>query len=49
MNDFETIWYEKYMKNMVTYETLEKLVKAKKLSAMEIDEWKKEREEKFGY
>jgi hypothetical protein len=49
MSTFEEIWYNKYMNNYCTASTLIKLAKAKKLDETIINEWIKERKEKFGY
>lgn len=42
-------WEEKYMKNMVTIETLNKLVKAGKLTQKEVDDMVARRLEEEGY
>ena len=42
-------WEEKYMKNMVTIETLNKLVNAGKLTQKEVDDMVARRLEKEGY
>lgn len=42
-------WYEKYMKNMVSIETLNKLVLANKLMQEEVDIMVANRLEQFGY
>lgn len=42
-------WYEKYMKNMVTLETLNKLVAAEKLTQAEVDTMVTDRLEQYGY
>lgn len=48
MTNFERDWYEKFMRNMVTVETLRKLAAAGKLDAETIDAWAAERMEKYG-
>lgn len=42
-------WYEKYMKNMVSVTTLNKLVAANKLTQKEVDDMISERLELYGY
>jgi len=42
-------WYEKYMKNMVSIATLNKLVKAGKLTQSEVDKMVADRLEQYGY
>ena len=42
-------WEEKYMKNMVTIETLDKLVNAGKLTQKEVDDMVARRLEEEGY
>jgi uncharacterized protein YaaN involved in tellurite resistance len=42
-------WEEKYMKNMVTIETLNKLVNAGKLTQKEVDDMVARRLEEEGY
>lgn len=42
-------WREKYMKNLVTIETLQKLVKAGRLEQEEVDAMMQERLEEYGY
>ena len=42
-------WEEKYMKNMVTIETLNRLVKAGKLTQKEVDDMVARRLEEEGY
>ena len=42
-------WYDKYMINAVSIETLNKLVKAGKLSQEEVDEMVTDRLELYGY
>lgn len=42
-------WEEKYIKNMVTIETLNKLVKAGKLTQKEVDDMVARRLEEEGY
>ena len=42
-------WYDKYMINAVSIETLNKLVTAKKLTQTEVDRMVSDRLEKFGY
>ncbi len=49
MTVFEEIWYVKYMNNLVTLDTLKKLVKAEKLEQTMVDAWITERLEKHGY
>lgn len=49
MNAFEQNWYDRFMKNMVTVATLNKLVAAGKLQQLTVDLWIQERLEKFGY
>lgn len=41
-------YYDKYMQNRVTVESLEKLVKAKKLTQQELDTMIADRLEKYG-
>jgi len=41
-------WKERYMRNLVTLETLLLLVGAKKLKQADVDAWVKERKEKYG-
>lgn len=43
------MWYEKYMKNLVTLETLNKLVAAGKLTQAEVDQMVADRLEEYGY
>lgn len=42
-------WKEKFMKNMVSIETLNKLVAADKLTQNEVNSWVAERQELYGY
>jgi hypothetical protein len=49
MTTFEEVWYNKYMNNYCTASTLIKLANAGKLDETIINEWIKERKEKFGY
>lgn len=42
-------WHEKYLKNMVTVDTLNKLVAAGKLSQEEVDQMVADRLEQYGY
>lgn len=42
-------WYEKYMKNLVTLSTLNKLVAAGKLTQDEVDQMVADRLEQYGY
>lgn len=49
MTAFEETWYIKYMNNLVTLDTLKKLVKAEKLEQTLVDAWVTERLEKYGY
>lgn len=42
-------WYDKYMNNMVTLDTLNKLVKAGKLTQEEVDKMVTDRIAKYGY
>lgn len=49
MTTFEQSWYVKYMNNMVTTTTLNKLITAGKLNQLTVDLWVKERLDKFGY
>ena len=42
-------WYEKYMKNMVSMATLNKLVIAGKLNQQEVDKMVADRLEQYGY
>lgn len=42
-------WYDKYMKNMVTIETLNKLVAAGKLTQEEVDQMVSDRLNQLGY
>lgn len=42
-------WYDKYMKNLVTIETLNKLVAAGKLTQAEVDQMVADRLEQYGY
>ena len=49
MTPFEQAWYTKYMNNMVTLDTLNRLVATDKLSRETVDSWVQERIEKYGY
>ena len=42
-------WAEKYMKNMVSIATLNKLVAANKLTQSEVDKMVSDRFEQYGY
>lgn len=42
-------WKEKYMKNMVSKSTLDKLVAAGKLTREDVDGWVAARLEQYGY
>lgn len=42
-------WYEKYMKNMVTIESMNKLVAKKLLTQAEVDKMVQDRKDKYGY
>ena len=42
-------WYDKYMKNLVSIETLNKLVAAGKLTQAEVDQMVADRLEQYGY
>lgn len=42
-------YYEKYMTNRVTVQSLEKLVETGKLTQEQLDTMKKDREDKYGY
>ena len=42
-------WYDKYMINAVSIETLNKLVRAGKLSQEEVDQMVADRLEQYGY
>ena len=49
MTEFEQGWYIKYMNNLVTLATLNKLVRAGKLNQLTVDLWVQERLDKYGY
>lgn len=49
MTPFEQGWYVKYMNNLVTLDTLNKLVSAGKLNQLTVDLWVQERLDKNGY
>ena len=49
MTPFEQSWYIKYMRNMVTLDTLNRLVNAGKLDALMVEDWVEERQQKYGY
>ena len=49
MTPFEQGWYVKYMNNLVTLDTLNKLVSAGKLDSVKVEEWVEERQQKYGY
>ena len=42
-------WYDRYMNNMVSIATLNKLVAAGKLSQAEVDQMVADRMEQYGY
>jgi len=42
-------WYEKYMKNLVSIDTLNKLVVAGKITQQEVDKMIADRLEQYGY
>lgn len=42
-------WYDKFMKNMVSIETLNKLVSASKLTQEEVDTVVADRLQQYGY
>jgi hypothetical protein len=48
MEPFAQEWHDKYMKNAVTAETLQKLVGAGKLSAEDVEAWIAERKAVYG-
>ena len=49
MTAFEQSWYTKYMNNLVTIDTLNKLITAGKLNKLTVDLWVQERLDKYGY
>lgn len=49
MTPFEQSWYTKYMNNLVTVDTLNRLVSAGKLDALMVEDWVEERHQKYGY
>lgn len=49
MTVFEQAWKTKYMNNLVTVDTLNKLVSAGKLDALMVEDWVEERQQKYGY
>lgn len=49
MTPFEQSWYAKYMSNMVTLDTLNRLVNARKLDSLMVEDWVEERQQKYGY
>lgn len=49
MTPFEQNWHDRYMKNMVTVATLNKLVAAGKLEESMVNQWVEERKELLGY
>lgn len=49
MTAFEQGWYVKYMNNLVTLITLNKLVSAGRLDSMMVEDWVEERQQKYGY
>lgn len=49
MTAFEQGWYVKYMNNLVTLGTLNKLASAGKLDSMMVEDWVEERQQKYGY
>lgn len=49
MTAFEHSWYVKYMNNLVTLDTLNKLVSAGILDPMMVEDWVEERQQKYGY
>ena len=49
MTVFEETWYNKYMNNMCTLATLNKLINASKLSEDLVNEWVEERLKIKGY
>ena len=49
MTPFEQSWCIKYMSNMVTLDTLNRLVNARKLDALMVEDWVEERQQKYGY
>lgn len=42
-------WYDKYMRNLVSIETLNKMVVAGKLTQAEVDQMVADRLEQYGY
>ncbi len=49
MSEFEKKWYDLYLRNMVTVETLNKLVVSGKLSKEDVESWVVERLKKHAY
>ena len=49
MTEFEKIWYDKYINNLCTIETLNKLMRANKLKEDMINSWINERSKTKGY
>ena len=49
MTPFEQVWYVKYMNNLVTLDTLNKIVSAGRLDPMTVEDWVEERQHKYGY
>ena len=49
MTVFEQTWKTKYMNNLVTVGTLNRLVSAGKLDALMVEDWVEERQQKYGY
>ncbi len=49
MTAFEQTWHDKYMNNLCTEATLNKLAQAQKLNTKDVQNWVKERMETYGY
>lgn len=49
MIEFSNKWHNLFMKNMVTEESLQRLVNANKLIQSDVEKWKAERLEGYGY
>ena len=49
MTVFEETWYVKYMNNLVTLDTLKKLVKTDKLTEKFVENIKSKRQDVYGY
>ena len=49
MTSFEQMWHDKYMNNLVTLNTLKKLVDANKLTEMFVENIKSKRQDMYGY